>query len=337
MGLQLLKNLALACLTIYLTAVGMAGIFLGAVHKDQSILFELAGQQTDAATLDHIRKSYRLEGSFWEQWGHYASDVLPFAMTEGRPALKTPDFRESLHRKVPVTALLMKALPNTLILAFAASGLAMFLGLLLGVFSARHAGKFWEKGLLALAASGMALPSFFAAVLLSWSLGFLWHDYTGLKPWGNLYEINDFTGDIELNFSNLILPALTLGIRPLAVVMQLTRHACLELEQQPFVRTALAKGLSTQTVWWKHILRNALSPVFTAMTTWLGGMLAGAVFVEFVFGWDGLGRLMVDALQKKDFPVIVGGVTLITAMFTLLHWLTQLGQVALDPRAGRST
>jgi peptide/nickel transport system permease protein len=336
LGLRLLKNFGLACLTIYLTAVGMAGIFLGAVHKDQSILFELAGQQTDAATLDKIRKAYKLEGSFWEQWGHYAKDLLPFSLSETHTGIKVPDFRESLYRKVPVTQLLAAALPNTLLLAFAASALAMGLGMLLGVFSARNAGKFWEKGILALAASGMALPSFFAAVLISWSFGFLWHAYTGLKPWGNLYEINDFTGNIELNLANLILPAITLGIRPLAVVMQLTRNACLELEQQPFVRTAFAKGLTPYKVWWKHILRNALSPVFTAMTTWLGGMLAGAVFVEFVFGWDGLGKLMVDALQKKDFPVIVGGVTLITAMFTLLHWLTQLGQVALDPRAGRS-
>ncbi len=336
MGLHLLKNLGLACLTIYLTAVGMAGIFLGAVQKDETVLFELAGQQTDAATLEKIRKAYHLEGGFLDQWGHYALDLLPFQISDHQIGFKVPVFRESLHRKVPVTELLAAALPNTLLLAFTASALAMGLGIVFGVFSARNAGKFWEKGLLALAASGMAMPSFFAAVLISWSFGFLWHAYTGLKPWGNLYEINDFTGEVDLVLSNLVLPALTLGIRPLAVVMQLTRNACLDLEQQAFVRTAKAKGLSPRKVWWQHILRNALSPVFTAMTTWLGGMLAGAVFVEFVFGWDGLGKLMVDALQKKDFPVIVGGVTLITAMFTLLHWLTQLGQVALDPRAGRS-
>lgn len=328
-----LRELLQALGMVYLTALLMAALFLLAANRDEAMLYELAGQQTDSLTLAGIRKTYKLDGSISEQLGQYAKDIFPFYCNESGCGFKKPDFRNSLYSRQPVWEMLVNALPHTVILAVCAMSFAIIVGVILGLIAAANAGKWWEKALLALAAGGMALPSFFAAVLISWLFGFYWHACTGLYPWGDLYSIDDITGEKYISLKNLILPALTLGMRPLAVVMQMTRNTCLDVQTMQFVRTGKAKGLSPMAIWLKYILRNALSPVFTAVTTWFGGMLAGAVFVEYVFGWEGLGRLMVDGLQRKDFPLIVGGVTLITAMFFILQWLTRAGQKWLDPRA----
>lgn len=154
---------------------------------------------------------------------------------------------------------------------------------------------------------------------------------TGLDMTGSLYGIHPFLGEI-FTPKNIILPALTLGIRPLAVVVQLTRSSLLEVMEQDYIRTARAKGLSETAVIVKHALKNALNPVITAVSGWFASLLAGAVFVEFVFGWKGLGLEVFQALEKDDLPVVTGAVLFFAAVFVAMNVLVDALYGWLDPR-----
>ena len=154
---------------------------------------------------------------------------------------------------------------------------------------------------------------------------------TGLDMTGSLYEVDVFTGEY-LALENLILPMITLGVRPLAIVVQLTRNALLEELSKDYTRTARAKGLSENAVVFRHALRNALNPVVTAISGWFASMLAGAVFVEFVFNWKGLGLQVFRSLQNDDFPVVMGSVLVIAAAFVVINIFVDVIYGLLDPR-----
>lgn len=155
---------------------------------------------------------------------------------------------------------------------------------------------------------------------------------TGLNSSGSLYEYDDYTGEKYLSLQNLILPALTLGIRPMAIFIQLTRSSMLEVLSADFVRTARAKGLPLRLVITRHTLRNALNPVITAISGWFASLLAGAVFVEYVFTWKGLGYRIYDALIKEDLPVVMGSVIVIATIFVIINILVDIIYGWLDPR-----
>lgn len=166
---------------------------------------------------------------------------------------------------------------------------------------------------------------------MAWLFGFVLHDFTGLEMTGSLVEMDPFEG-LKLNWSNLILPSITLGIRPLAVIVQLTRTSLLDVMQQDYIRTARAKGLSRSVVLFKHALRNALNPVLTAISGWFGSLLAGAVFIEYIFGWKGVGKVTVDALEHYDFPVVMGAVLMVSVFFVIINILVDILYMRLDPR-----
>jgi peptide/nickel transport system permease protein len=149
--------------------------------------------------------------------------------------------------------------------------------------------------------------------------------------YGSLYNPEPFAENTR-QWKNLVLPALTLGIRPLAIITQLTRSSMLDVLNQDFIRTAYAKGLNKTTVIFKHALRNALNPVITAVTGWFAELLAGAFFVEYIFGWRGIGKLTVDALEKLDFPVVMGAVLVTAVLFIIINILADLLYAAVDPR-----
>jgi peptide/nickel transport system permease protein len=149
---------------------------------------------------------------------------------------------------------------------------------------------------------------------------------------GSLYSVNDYTGEVYIDLKNLILPAITLGIRPLAIVISLTRSSLLEVLSQDYIRTAYAKGLNKKSVILKHALRNALNPVITAISGWFASLMAGAVFVEYVFDWKGIGVIIVDALEKYDLPVIMGSVLFISVILIMVNILVDLIYAVLDPR-----
>ncbi|MBI4946855.1 MAG: ABC transporter permease [Bacteroidetes bacterium] len=154
---------------------------------------------------------------------------------------------------------------------------------------------------------------------------------TGLNNEGSLFIIDDY-GNEHLSLKNIILPALTLGIRPLAIIVQLTRSSLLDVLSQDYIRTATAKGLNYYTIIFKHALKNSLNPVVTAISGWFAGLMAGAVFVEYIFGWRGIGSEIVNALDKQDLPIIMGGVLVIGFIYVIINIVVDIVYGILDPR-----
>jgi peptide/nickel transport system permease protein len=178
---------------------------------------------------------------------------------------------------------------------------------------------------------GISAPSFFMGILIAYLFGYVWHQYTGLHMTGSMFDLDPFEGK-KLQLQNLILPALTLGLRPLAIITQLTRSSMLDVLNQDYIRTAKAKGLPNRKVIWKHALPNAMNPVITAITGWFAELLAGAFFVEYIFGWKGIGKVTVDALEKLDYPVVMGSILITAAIFVAVNILADLLYAWLDPR-----
>lgn len=307
------------------------------------------GQRADAATQENIRKELYLDQPKWKQFFLYLNDVSPLAIHSAREieskqlkgfflggeetklAIKWPYLRRSYQTKKEVGTVLMEALPGTLVLALAAIILAMLVGIPLGVLAAVKKDSWLDTGAVFSSILGISAPSFFTGIIIAYLFGFLWKDYTGLHMTGSLFETDPFTGR-HLQISNLLLPAITLGVRPMAIITQLTRSAMLDVLSQDYIRTAYAKGLSRRTVIWKHALRNALNPVITAITGWFAELLAGAFFVEYIFGWKGIGKITVDALEKLDFPVVMGSVLVSSFFFVLISVLADVLYGLADPR-----
>jgi peptide/nickel transport system permease protein len=203
---------------------------------------------------------------------------------------------------------------------------------ILGVISALYKDTFFDKLVLFISVIGMSLPSFLASIIIAWLFGFVLNSYTGLNMTGSLYEVDDYGRGLFLQINNLILPAITLAIRPLSVIIQLCRNSLLEVLSMDYIRTATAKGLSKFLVIFKHALSNALNPVITAVSGWFASMLAGAVFVEYIFAWNGIGKEIVDALNKLDLPVVMGSVLFISLIFVIINIIVDLIYGWLDPR-----
>lgn len=256
-----------------------------------------------------------------------------FTISEYQLAIKLPYLRESFHKTgKKVTEILSDTMPNTLILALASICIAIVVGVVLGIISAIKKDTFIDRAIAILSSLGMSIPSFFAAILAAWLFGFVLYEYTSLNMTGSLYQVDDLGQGRHIMWKNLILPAVVLGIRPLAVVVQLMRNSLLEVMSLDYIRTAKAKGLSPFKIIYKHALKNALNPVVTAISGWFASMLAGAVFVEYIFGWNGLGKEIVDALNYQDLPVIMGSVLLIASTFIIINIVVDLIYAYLDPR-----
>lgn len=250
---------------------------------------------------------------------------------EKKLGLKIPYLRKSYQSKRDVGGILMQALPGTLMLAFAAMLIATLIGIPLGVVAAVNKDTWLDTSAVFSSIVGISAPSFFMGIIIVYIFGFLLSDWTGLQIAGSWFAIDE-EGQRRLSLQNLILPAVTLGIRPLAIITQLTRSAMLDVLNQDFIRTAYAKGLSKRKVIWKHGLRNALNPVITAVTGWFAELLAGAFFVEYIFGWQGIGKVTVDALEKLDYPVVMGAVLVSAAFFILINILADILYGVVDPR-----
>lgn len=264
--------------------------------------------------------------------GKYAASSL-FTVGETEVLLKYPYLRESFQKNgKEVSTVIAETLPNTFILAVSAITIAIIIGVLLGIISVLFKDGFVDKMIQLVSTFGMSVPSFFSAILFAWIFGFLLHEYTNLNMTGSLYAVDDFGEGRFIQWKNLILPAVVLGIRPLAVVSQLMRNSLLEVLNQDYIRTAKAKGLSFWTIIRKHALKNSLNPVITAISGWFASMLAGAVFVEYIFGWNGLGKEIVDALNTLDLPIIMGAVIVITTLFIIINILVDVIYGWLDPK-----
>lgn len=246
-------------------------------------------------------------------------------------ALKTPYLRRSYQTGQKVTEVIAGALPGTVILAFAAMIFATIVGIGLGMWAALRKNSVTDHLISMTAILGMAAPSFFAGIIIAWLFGFVLADYTGLNMTGSLMRVDPFRG-LMPEWKNLILPAFTLGIRPLSVIVQLTRSSMLDVLSRDFIRTAKAKGLARGVIIGRHAMKNALNPVLTAVSGWFGSLLAGAVFIEYIFGWNGIGKVTVDSLERYDFPVVMGCVLMVSLFFIIINVLVDLMYGLLDPR-----
>ena len=335
---------------LVMLGVVIAVFFLFQGFGDPSRL--VMGQRADAATQDNIRKELYLDQPRWKQFIYYLDDVSPLGIHTREEirhkglrgifiggnttvvGLKWPYLRRSYQTKKEVGAILLEALPGTIILATSAMAIATFFGILLGVLAAVKKGTWMDTTAIFTSVLGISAPSFFMGIVIAYLFGFVLSDYTGLHMTGSLYDTDPFAGR-QLQLRNLLLPALTLGIRPLAIIAQLTRGSLLDTLDQDYIRTAYAKGLSKRVVIWKHALRNALNPVITAITGWFAELLAGAFFVEYIFGWKGIGKVTVDALEKLDFPVVMGSVLVSSLVFIGIGLLADLLYGLVDPRVRR--
>lgn len=245
--------------------------------------------------------------------------------------VKTPYLRKSFQDGRPVTEILLQAIPQTAILALSAIFIGTIIGLFLGVFAALNRNTWIDNFSVILSVFGYSLPSYVTGLILAYIFGYLLSDYTGLSTQGKLFEINDI-GEEILVWRNLLLPALALGIRPVALVTQLTRSAMLDVLSQDYIRTAHAKGLAPRKVNFKHALRNALNPVTTAISGWFASLLAGAFFIEYIFNFDGLGLATINALQNYDLPVLLGSVLFAATVFVFINIFVDFIYALLDPR-----
>jgi peptide/nickel transport system permease protein len=314
-------------------------------------------QREDSEQLENIRKKYGFDQSITRQYFYYLNDVSPLSfhskktedytfLSDGKYSyqslfsigntsivLKYPYLRESFQKNGKlVSSVIAETLPNTAILALFAIVIAIVLGIVFGILSAVYKDTWFDRAIAVISTFGMSIPSFFSAILFAWLFGFVLQEYTGLQMTGSLYVVDDFGEGVHIQWRNLILPAIVLGIRPLAVVIQLMRNSLLEILSMDYVRTAKAKGLSKYQVIKNHALKNALNPVVTAVSGWFASMLAGAVFVEYIFNWNGLGKEIVNALNTLDLPIIMGSVLVIATLFIVINILVDIIYSWLDPR-----
>ncbi len=319
----------------------------------------MLGQRADIASVEAINKDLGRDKPLFIQYLNYINDLSPVSVhnqndkesywyldsSKYKPykkflhlsenkvlILKYPYLRRSYQNKRKVSDILLQAFPNTAILALTAITFAFVIGVIIGIFSAIKKDGFFDKISLILSVSGMSLPSFFAAIIIAWFFAYVLADYTGLNMSGSLYSIDDFGEGEYLNLKNLILPAFTLGIRPLAIIVELTRNSFLDILSQDYIRTAKAKGLSNFKIIYKHALKNALNPVITAVSGWFASLMAGAVFVEYIFDWKGLGVVIVNSLEKYDFPVVMGAVLFVSVILVFINIFVDIIYGLLDPR-----
>ena len=309
----------------------------------------VAGQTGDKKTMDNIRRDLYLDQPKWKQFFYYLNDISPlgfhsaediekkklrgFFLGAGTKAgLKLPYLGRSYQTKKDVGSTLMDALPGTIVLAVTAMLFACITGIFLGVIAAVKKDSWLDHTAVLSSIAGISAPSFFMAIIIAYVFAVILHQYTGLTLTGSLFEIDEVTGEKYLQLKNLVLPAFTLGIRPLAIITQLTRSSMLDVLGQDYIRTAYAKGLSRRQVILRHALRNALNPVITAITGWFAELLAGAFFVEYIFGWKGIGKITVDALEKLDYPVVTGAVIFSACIFIFINFTSDYLYRKTDPR-----
>jgi len=346
--MYILRRLAYGFLVMILVVATITGIIFLAPVDPAQLTF---GQRSDVSTVKAKTAELGLDQPLFVQLGKYLADLSPLSVLAQSPenqrkyqpktlmnlrdgnalVLKFPYLRESYQSGRPVTEILADAIPATALLAGTAMLLATFLGLFLGVFAALRPHSWIDHLVSVFSVFGYSLPSYVAAMLLALVFGYALGDWTGLEIQGSLFVLSDF-GEWQLHWQNLILPAIALGLRPVALITQLTRSAMLDVLSQDFVRTATAKGLSPKTVLVKHALRNALNPLVSAISGWFAALLTGAFFVENVFNFKGLGDATVTALLNFDIPVVLGCVLFTSAVFVVINLISDLLYAWLDPR-----
>jgi len=265
------------------------------------------GESAQAADREAMRQALGLDRPWPQRLIDYYAGLLQ------------ADLGDSLVRRQPVLDLIMERLPATLTLAAAAFAIVLLLAIPLGVAAAWYHDRWPDRAARLVALLGISIPNFWLGPLLvlAFSIGLGWTPVSGNEePAG------------------LVLPALTLGLSMMAITMRMTRNSLLEILSMPFLQTARCKGLPESRVVWRHALPNAVLPTLTILGLQLGGLLAGAVITEVVFAWPGIGSLLIEAVQQRDYPLIQGTVLFIAISYVLINRGTDLLVSSLDPRIG---
>lgn len=317
----------------------------------------MLGQRANKEAIEAIHKDLGTDRPVLEQYAMYLNDLSPISIHNNRDmkslwylnpekynwkplftvgdhksvVFKFPYLRRSYITKRPVSDIIEETLPETAVLAFTSIVIASILGIFLGIISAIRQNTLYDRLSFIFAVLGMAAPSFFIGLIIAWLFGYELAEYTGLTPTGSLYDVDVWDGN-QLKLKNLILPSITLGIRPLAIVVQLMRSSLLDVMSQDYIRTAKAKGLPMYSIIIKHALKNALNPVVTAISGWFAALMAGAIFVEKIFSWKGIGDEVFDALTKNDLPVVMGATLIFATIFVIINILVDIAYGILDPR-----
>lgn len=289
-----------------LTALGACTLVFLLLHLVPGDPVEtMLGEGARPADRTALTAALGLDRPLWEQYLGYLQRLARL------------DLGSSLVYQRPVVELVAERLPATLTLAAAALALALVLALPLGVLAACRRGRAADGAATVFALLGSSIPNFWLGplLILTFSLWLGWTPVSGREGW-----------------ASWVLPALTLGTSLAAVLARMVRSSVLEVLGEDYVRTARAKGLSPAAVLWGHALRNAWLPVLTLAGLQLGSLLGGAVITETVFAWPGLGSLLVEAIQGRDYPVVQGCVLLVSLGYVLVNTWTDLAYAWVDPR-----
>jgi peptide/nickel transport system permease protein len=293
----------LAALLVMLGVASLVFLLLHLVPGDPVDV--MLGKAATVADRSALRRQLGLDAPLWWQWISYLRHLLHL------------DLGVSIHTRQPIAELLARRIPATAELAAAAFVTALCIAFPLGVFAALKRGKSVDRAGMLFAVSGVSIPNFWLGPLLillfSYRLG--WLPVSGSEGW-----------------SSLVLPALTLGTAVAALQSRMIRASLLEVLHEDYLRAARARGLSETSVVLRHGLRNALLPVVTVLGVQLGILLTGAVVTEFIFNWPGVGQLTIDAIHKRDYPVVQGCILFISAVYVGVNLLTDLALAWLDPR-----
>ena len=268
-------------------------------------VLSMVGERYDEATIQRLRENLHLDDPLWKQFGNYVGNLLK------------GDLGNSFITMRPVANDLMDKFPFTLLLASSAMIVSIVVGLAVGIISSLKPNSLLDRGTMLLALTGISAPVFWVGLLLILIVGV---NLKWLPPTGY--------GGVEY----LILPAIALGTRSAAFLARVTRSTMLDVLQQDYIRTARAKGLPEWKVVLKHAFPNTLIPIITIIGVDFGSYLSGAVLTESIFGWPGIGRFALDAILKRDFPVIQGTVLFTAMMFILANLIVDLLYGVVDPK-----
>ncbi len=240
------------------------------------------------------------------------------------------DLGKSIQFKRPVAELLVERIPATLQLTFSAVALGYLIGIPIGLLSAAKHRSWFDQGARVLSVVGDAVPSFWLALILI----IIFSVKLGVLPMSGMRDVTQINAGFNLGetLRYMIMPVSVLALGTIAFISRFTRAQVLEVLSQDYVRTAYSKGLSNRAVLWGHVIRNALMPVATFLGPTLGSLLGGAVIIEQVFSWPGLGRLIVDAVFQRDYPLIMGSVVISAVLFILGVLLSDVLYGLVDPR-----
>ncbi len=268
----------------------------------------MLGQRADSASVAALRTKMGLDRPLPVQIGSYAWNLVT-RLDMGRSIATDASVAETIAERFPATALL----------AGTSMAIATVVGIVLGLIASWKPNTWIDTTAMALSLTGISIPSFVVGLLF-------------VILFGVTLEWFPNSGYVDRGAAYLVLPMITLAIRPMSVIARVTRSSLLDVLGQDYIRTARAKGLATTTVYLRHALRNALNPVVTTVSAWFAGLLAGTYFIEFVFNWPGIGLAAFNAIEKLDYPMIQGTVLFTAVVFVIVNIASDILYAFIDPK-----